>query len=61
MVVLMNLCVETAQRNLAKEENAPDLKEEEENLKKKLLKHAMKRAGLMQTLLVCLVLMQLFI
>lgn len=43
--------LETAQRNLAKEENAPDLKEEEENLKKKLLKHAMKRAGLMQTLL----------
>ncbi|KAG8692737.1 Structural maintenance of chromosomes protein 5, partial [Ceratobasidium sp. 395] len=42
--------LENARKNLQKEENAPDLKDEEEKLKKKLLKHALKRAGLIHEL-----------
>ncbi|KAG9104434.1 Structural maintenance of chromosomes protein 5, partial [Ceratobasidium sp. 392] len=44
------LKLETAQKNLKKEENAPDLKDEEEKLKKKLLKQALKRATLIHEL-----------
>ncbi|KAG9079251.1 Structural maintenance of chromosomes protein 5, partial [Ceratobasidium sp. UAMH 11750] len=42
--------LENAQKALQKEENAPDLKDEEEKLKKKLLKHALKRASLIHDL-----------
>ncbi|KAG9096070.1 Structural maintenance of chromosomes protein 5 [Ceratobasidium sp. 370] len=42
--------LENAQKALQKEENAPDLKDEEEKLKKKLLKHALKRASLIHEL-----------
>ncbi|KAG8736570.1 hypothetical protein FRC10_009159 [Ceratobasidium sp. 414] len=38
--------LENAQKTLQKEENAPDLRDEEEKLKKKLLKHALKRADI---------------
>ncbi|QRV73263.1 structural maintenance of chromosomes protein [Ceratobasidium sp. AG-Ba] len=44
------LKLEAAQKNLKKEESAPELKDEEEKLKKRLLKGALKRAILMHEL-----------
>jgi hypothetical protein len=50
---LNRFATETARKTLEKEENAPDVKDEEEKLKKKLLKFAIKRAGIMHETVVC--------